>query len=160
MDFIGMEAKTAISKASNYIKSREFDLAIPLLKKLVETEKDNELVLGMLASVYAEIGMKDKAEDLYTQVLAINPENPLARFHLGLLHFTSDQYDEALAVWEPGLHNHSDFMLHYYCGLVYLQNNKTDKAKALLLQAEKFMPNSHPLFSTLRDTLANMGVLH
>lgn len=155
-----MEAKTAISKAADYIKSREFDQAIPILKKLVETEKENELVLGMLASVYAEIDMKDKAEDLYKRVLTINPENPLARFHLGLLHFTSHQYDKALAVWETGLHNHSDFMLHYYCGLAYLQNNKADKAQKLFLQAEKFMPNSHPLFSTLRDMLANMGVLH
>lgn len=155
-----MDVKSSISKASQLIKSHSYDEAIPLLKDLLKTEGNNELVLGMLASVYAEIQMTDKAIALYERILSINPDNPLARFQLGLQYFNNEQFDQAIETWTPSLQDEQNFMAHYFTGLAYLQKQQPDQARPLLEKAQQHMPDDNPLYSSLTNMLSEMRSLH
>lgn len=155
-----MDVKSTISKASELIKSRSFEQAIPLLKDLISTDTDNELALGMLASVYAEIQMNDKAMELYERILAINPANPLARFQLGLLNYNNNQFDQAIEIWTPALSDEKNFMAQYFTGLAYLQIQQPKHARPLLEMAQQYMPTDNPLYSSLNDLLADKQTLH
>lgn len=155
-----MDVKSTISQASELIKSRSFDQAIPLLKDLISTDTDNELALGMLASIYAEIDMPEKARSLYSRILELNPANPLARFQLGLNYFNANQINEALEIWEPGLTDKTDFMIKYFTGLAYIQLKEYVKAKSILEQAEQIMPKNHPLYGELKQLTDTEVQLH
>ena len=155
-----MDVKSTISQASELIKSRSFEQAIPLLKDLISTDTNNELALGMLASIYAEIQMKDKAMGLYERILAINPANPLARFQLGLLNFNNNQFDQAIKIWTPALSDEKNFMTQYFTGLAYLQIQQPTQARPLLEMAQQHMPTDNPLYNSLNDLLADKQTLH
>lgn len=155
-----MDVKSTISKASELIKARSFEQAIPLLKDLISTDTDNELALGMLASIYAEIDMQEKARSLYSRILELNPANPLARFQLGLNYFNANQIKEALEIWEPGLADKTDFMTKYFTALAYIQLKQYEKAKGFLVQTEKIMPKDHPLYSELTKLTGTEVQLH
>ena len=155
-----MDVKSTISQASELIKSRSFEQAIPLLKDLISTDTNNELALGMLASIYAEIQMKDKAMGLYERILAINPANPLARFQLGLLNFNNNQFDQAIKIWSPALSDEKNFMTQYFTGLAYLQIQQPAQARPLLEMAQQHMPTDNPLYNSLNDLLADKQTLH
>lgn len=155
-----MDLKSTVAKASELIKARRFDEAIPFLKDLIKTNPDNELALGMLASIYAEIQMQDKAIALYEHILSINPDNSLACFQLGLILFNSQQFDKAIKIWEPALADAKNFMVHYFSGLAYLQQKQPAQAKKLLEKAQQHMPTDHHLKNNLNDLLVDRTLLN
>lgn len=66
-------------------KQGDLESAIVHLKELLAADPRHEIALGLLAGIYAQLKMSDRAVALYRQVLEINPGNPLARLQLSLL---------------------------------------------------------------------------
>lgn len=131
----------------------DFESAIVHLKRLLAADPRQEIALGMLAGIYAELKMADRAADLYRQVLAVNPRNPLARFQLGLLQFTEGRPREAVDTLHPALVDESDFLAHLYSGLALRQLGLTGEARPLLEVAAQRMPVDHALYPKLRELL-------
>ena len=52
--------------------------AIPLLEKAISIDNSNLEVLEILAILYEEIGNKDRAEELYQEILLLDSENKSA----------------------------------------------------------------------------------
>jgi len=142
-----------ISDAAALIKTRQFEQAMNLLKTFLQHEPDHELATGMLASIYAEIDMPEKALELYGHVLEINSANILARFHLGLIHFNLGDYAKAIEIWKPAADEPTDFMLKYYLGLAYLKTNELRAGIHSLAAARELMPEEHPLYGELTHQL-------
>lgn len=138
-----------IKEASIALQNREFDQAMSVLKRLLADNSRHELGLGMLASIYAEIGMHEKAMEFYNKVLQVNPANPLARFQLGLEQLKSGQIETALSTWEPALQLENEYMVHFHYGLALQQLNRPDEAKKMFQHAAKYMPDSHILHEQL-----------
>ena len=65
-------------QATKFAKLGDFEQAIVRLKTLLEAEPEHEVATGMLASIYAQLGMADRAIGFYQKTLAINPGNSLA----------------------------------------------------------------------------------
>ena len=124
-----------------------------LLSDFLEANPKNEIATGMLASVYAEIKMFDKALELYSKILDVNPGNILARFHLGLIHFNNTEFKEAIGAWEPAISDPSDFMVKYFTGLAFLNVKELNKGISLLIEASELMPSDHPLHEQLSKQL-------
>ncbi len=144
-----------ISDAAALIKARHFEEAIQLIKPFLKDEPSNIMALGMLASVYAEINMHEKARDLYNQILKLEPSNALARFQLGLTYFNNKDYSTAIKTWEPALDDKTDFMSKYFTGLSLLCTNNLQRGTEFLEAAQKIMPEDHPLYSQLHQHISN-----
>lgn len=75
----------ALQLAGACAKEQKFAQAIVYLKDFLAHHPQHEVAAGMLAAIYAEIGLSTRAVHYYNKVLAINPNNPLARAQLQLL---------------------------------------------------------------------------
>jgi len=78
------DKKKLLSQATEALQAGEPEQAISVLKDLLEKYPKNEIASGLLASIYAEIGMLDRAEEHFREALNANRQNPLLRLHLGL----------------------------------------------------------------------------
>jgi tetratricopeptide (TPR) repeat protein len=90
-------------------------------------------------------------------VLAINPDNSLARFQLGLALLTLDQPQEAITTWKPMLANTSDYLAHFYSALALFQVGRPSEAKPLLSTAATRMPKNHEAYPNLLELLSDLG---
>jgi tetratricopeptide (TPR) repeat protein len=145
-------------EATALAKSGEYEGAIVKLKELIESHPRHEIALGMLAGIHAQIGMHDRAIENFRRVLKINPENPLARFQLGLSQLSSGQPADALDTWKPSLKNPDNFLVLFHSGLALMQLNRPAEARPLLEEAARRMPKNHALYPQLTDLLTGSPV--
>lgn len=143
-----------LARASQTVKNGDFETAIVQLKGLLMEYPRHELATGMLAAIYLQIGMHQKASNCYRKLLALNPENPLARFQLGMTRLGQGMPAEAIDTWQPLLGIEGEFMAHFHSGLALLQLERRDEAHAMLVQAGQTMPGDHPLYPELVRLLA------
>lgn len=136
-----------LQQAVTAMREQRHKDALVSLKQIINDEPDNEIALGMLASAYAELGMRDRARQHFDKILELKPGNPLARFQRGLMDFEDGKPESALDIWQPLLADDDDFMGHFHSALAFLQLEQPDEAKELLVTAQKRMPSSHPLSS-------------
>jgi Tfp pilus assembly protein PilF len=151
-----VDVSETLSLTAAYAKRGELDAALVLLKELLLAEPDHEIANGMLAGIYAQLKMTERAAEGYRRVLKINPQNPLARFQLGLLELTSGQPQEALHTLRPSLKDRQDFLAHFYSGLALMELNRPDEARELLQRAAERMPVDHQLCPQLRTLLEKL----
>ena len=129
----------ALSLAAACAKRGEFEGAIVHLKEVLGAIPDHEIANGMLAGIYAELKMPERATTHFERVLVANPRNVLARFQLGLLQLTGGRPQEALETLAP------------------LELGKPGEARVLLQQAVQRMPADHPLYPQLQGLLERRG---
>lgn len=132
----------------------DFAMAMLHLRELLAVDPRQEIALGMLAGIYADLKMPDRAAGLYRQVLSFNPGNPLARFQLGLLQLTASRPRAALETLRPALADESDFLAHFHSGLALRELGRAGEARQLLEVAAQRMPADHVLYPQLRELLA------
>jgi len=83
-----IDTREALSLATQCAKRGELEPAMIHLKELLAADPDHEIANGMLAAIYAQLNMTGRAMEYFRRVLAINPQNPLARSQLELLKQT------------------------------------------------------------------------
>jgi len=143
--------------ATRFAKQGDFEQAIVHLKSILASDPKHEVAVGMLAAIYAQIGLLDRAIDYYQRTLAINPQNVLARFQLGLTQLTAKRPREALATWKPCLDQPGEFLAHFHSGLALLQLQKPAEARAMFAHAARRMPKAHALYPQLQDLLSRLS---
>ena len=147
----------ALGLAAACAKRGELDEAIVHLKEILGATPDHEIANGMLAGIYAELKMPERATVHYQRVLAVNPRNVLARFQLGLLQLTGGQPQAAVETLRPNLADDTEFLAHFYSGQALLQLGKTGEARVLLQRTAQRMPTEHPLYGQLQGLLQSAG---
>jgi tetratricopeptide (TPR) repeat protein len=130
--------------AAQLVKKNQLDQAISVLKALDETYDKDQLVLGMLAGLYFQIGMLERAEIYYKKALGINPRNGLALLQLGLAQVELSRPEDALETWRPMLDDPNDFLAHFHTGLTLLKIGRASEALDYLSIAKENMPANHP----------------
>lgn len=145
-----------LSRATEQAKHGDYEHAILELKGIILEHPGHELATGMLAAIYLQIGMHQKASRYYRKLLAQNPSNPLARFQLGMTRFAQGLPAEAIDTWEPLLETEGEFMAHFHTALALLQLERRPAAHAMLTQASQTMPVDHPLYPQLVQLLAEL----
>ena len=80
-----IDTHEALSLATACAKRGELEAAMIHLKGLLAVDPEHEIATGMLAAIYAQLNMTGRAVEYFRRVLAINPQNPLARAQLELL---------------------------------------------------------------------------
>lgn len=77
-----------------YLRSRKEE-AVQHLERIDTTGETSYEVQRILASVYAELGMNEKAIGAYRKALAIDPNHPLMQYRFGVLLREAGRLDEA-----------------------------------------------------------------
>lgn len=142
-----------LAQATKSVRTGEIDEAILILKSLLTQDPDHELATGMLASLYAEIAMLDRAEPLFEKVLALNGENSLARLHLGTTRMQLGKNELALSTLRPLLQDEKDYLAHFYTGALLAELNKIDEARIIYITTAQRMPSDHPLRQDLQAAI-------
>jgi tetratricopeptide (TPR) repeat protein len=73
--------------------------ACAVFQKALERSGDDSRILNNLALALQELDNLPEAEELYRQILAINPLHEIAHYNLGRLLFERGQYRAAIAHW-------------------------------------------------------------
>ena len=139
------------------VRAERYDAAIAGLQEFLAQHSDNEVAIGLLGAAYFQIGMLARAQSCYRRVMELNPANPLARFQLGMLHFSQQEHRVALETWAPLLGSQQDFMAHFHSALALVELGETARARELLEVAGRNMPLSHPLFAQLKAIRARLS---
>ena len=147
------EYLSQLSLSTDLAKKGHYDEAIVNLKALLNNHTGDEVATGLLAAIYMQIGMDERAIELYDSILVDNPNNPLVRFQKGMAHLRNGSPEDALSTWEPLLSNDEDFMTQFHAGAAFLQINDTERAKDSLQKAKKNIPANHPLAIEVENLL-------
>lgn len=135
------------------VRRDDKDSAVAQLKELLAADPGHEVAGGMLASLYAELGMADRAAAQFSRVLAQHPGNVLARFQLGVLLLGQGQAQQALDTLAPMLAAADDYLAHFHSGLACMAMRQPARARPLFEAAAGRMPPNHPLQAQLQAML-------
>lgn len=145
------QLKREISQITQFLKEEKYKEALQALKSSNSDHPNNELLLGLLASQYAQLNMYDNAKSTYESLLVINNQNYLARFQLGMLEFLANKNKEAIAQWEIVATQKDDFVANYWIANAYCKIDQNQKAKPYIVRAFEKVPSSHGLSDKIRS---------
>ena len=78
-----------------YMRTLQFEKAIPPFEKLLEFDEDSEFIFGQLAKAYRTTGQTEKAIETYKQMLEINDANAAVHSNLGVLYLKQNKAEKA-----------------------------------------------------------------
>jgi len=96
-----LDAEELMHLALGAMERDRDDEALGYLKRALVLAPDSGLLHHLLGAMYAELGMIDRAIQEMTLAITYGPHLRMARFQLGLLHFTSGNLPSAEEVWAP-----------------------------------------------------------
>ncbi|AJQ92730.1 tetratricopeptide repeat protein [Gynuella sunshinyii] len=146
-----------IREISPLCQQHNFHSAVTLLKQAVSDYPKHEILLGLLASCYQELGISERAQDLYQNIVALNPENYLAIHQLGLIDFQQQKWQAALSVWEKLLLRPDDFLTKYYAALCYEQLENPAQARLMVKAAQQAAPTDHAIYPEILELKERLG---
>ncbi|MEY8195174.1 MAG: hypothetical protein RPR28_10020 [Cycloclasticus sp.] len=157
-----MDAKTKsiIAKVTPLAQNKDHLEVIKLLKQSVQGGQKNEIILGLLASSYAETGMKEKAKSCFLEILQTNKNNYLALFQMGMLEFNDRQFSDAIDNWEAVAAQPTDFIANYWIARSYMELNSPQQAKPYIHNASNRVPARHDLKSSISSLAVNVSGEH
>lgn len=145
-----------LTLVAELMQLEDYHNALPKLKQLQQSYPDDVMVNGLLASVYAELKLFDKAEQQYRKLLELDSRNHLARFQYGMLFFNRAEHKQALDIWQPLLEVDEEFVCKYFASRAYQALGDIQSARTMLERSIAVMPADHTLFGetqALRQSL-------
>jgi len=89
--------------ASKLVLEHKYDLAKDVFTKLLNLRPDDVEVMALHANVFIVEGKLLEAENRLTQVLAFNPNYPLALYFLGVVYHDKGEFEKAIHMYETAL---------------------------------------------------------
>lgn len=154
--FSETELIAQLADATEQAREGNLEEAISSLKIILEHRPDHEIALGLLASIYLQISMNEQAICCFHTLLKESPDNPLARFQLGMAQLTLGHPETALETWAPMLKLENEFMANFHSALALLELDRPQEALDRLDDAGRHMPSSHPLYPQLLELHAQL----
>lgn len=131
-----LDELTALARLD--IEAGRVEQGLGKLKRILSGDTIPLNAVGMAARVYANIGLFDRAKQLFEQYLAIRPEAVDEGFQLGMVLFDMGNQDQALEIWEGILKRLPVFPpALFYSAVVLSRQGKIAEARrnlAVLLQ--------------------------
>lgn len=125
-DFDGPEL-VALARAD--VEQNRLDRALAKLKRALTLSDIPAEGYAVAARLYGQLGLFDRAKDLFERYLKVAPDAVLETFQLGMTHYDAGEMDQALAVWDKllvGQPVHPPAL--FYKGLVLAQSGQAADA--------------------------------
>ncbi len=132
---------TIFSKASEAIEKKHYDVAVSLLRQIVETDPGDFPAWEELGTAYFIQKDFAEAEKAYTQAISKHPDYALALISLGRLRIAQKNFDGAIEVLTKAVKvEPTSPQANYFLGEAYLQVKKGSVAVNYLNAALKLDP--------------------
>jgi cytochrome c-type biogenesis protein CcmH/NrfG len=129
------------SKASEAMENKHYDVAISLLRQIVESDAGDFPAWNELGTAYFIQKDFAEAEKAYTQAISKHPEYALALISLGRLRIAQKDYAGASEVLTQAVKvEPTSAQANYFLGEAYLQLKKGSVAVSYLNEAIKLDP--------------------
>ncbi len=122
------EVMYQFSVALTKTRKQEYAEAIDLIERILEKSPKKTRIRLFLGTIYEERGMLDKAEDIYLQAEAIDPENADAYYTHAQLLKQQKKYKKAEKLFKKAISlNPRNFAYHFALGTAYDSLKKPQK---------------------------------
>jgi tetratricopeptide (TPR) repeat protein len=142
-DHIG--SSTYVERGWSAIASGDPKRAVKELERALELAPDDAQAETLMGWAQMLRGQYDDALFTYYKVLAKSPDNPLARVNLGYICLKKGIFGEAIEHLSRAIRQEQDrkasLYAHFYMGLVYLEREMYDDARAFLRKTLELGPN-------------------
>ncbi|AXQ28072.1 hypothetical protein D0B54_05005 [Solimonas sp. K1W22B-7] len=139
------------------VQAARHDLAIVKLKQVISLEPRDARAHFMLAAEHAELGLFDRAEEGMLRALAIEPALHTARFQLGLLQYTRNDFEKARATWKDlEALGAGDPLNLFKTALLSIQTGDLKQAVEELEDAHRLSGSNPALGNDIAKVLANV----
>jgi tetratricopeptide (TPR) repeat protein len=142
-DHIG--SSTYIERGWTAIASGDPTRAVKELERALELAPNDAQAETLLGWAQMLRGQYDDALFTYYKVLAKSPDNPLARVNLGYICLKKGIFGEAIEHLSKAIRQEQDrkasLYAHFYMGLVYLEREMFDDARAFFRKTLELAPN-------------------
>ena len=142
-DHIG--SSTYVERGWSAIASGDPRRAVKELERALELAPDDAQAETLMGWAQMLRGQYDDALFTYYKVLAKSPDNPLARVNLGYICLKKGIFGEAIEHLSRAIRQEQDrkasLYAHFYMGLVYLEREMYDDARAFLRKTLELGPN-------------------
>ena len=92
-----------IATASKLVLERQYEMAKDVFMKLLNLSPNDLEVMTLYANIFFLEGKLLEAERGFDQVLALNPDYPLALYFLGSVYHEKGEYERAINMYETAL---------------------------------------------------------
>ena len=139
--------------AVDYTRLGQYDLAIKAFEELEKIEPDFEPSYCNRIITYSEMGLHEKAEEMFYLARQLKDHCPFCYYNIGNSLFSRHQYDRAIWCWQQTRSltpNHPQ--INYRIAQAHWAKGNLDKAKQSFLEELRNHPGDI-------DTLLDMGIL-
>ena len=130
--------------AVGYIQRQQYKPAKDKLEKAIEQNPNNLIAYKTLAYLYALLGLKEEAEQKYSEALEINPDDPDLLNNYGAFLCSIGKLDKAQEKLKQAYSNpfyESLYLAESNAGSCYIKQQEYKKAEALLRKSLRVQPN-------------------
>ncbi|SOD02547.1 Tfp pilus assembly protein PilF [bacterium JGI 053] len=142
-DHIG--SSTYVERGWSALASGDPKRAVKELERALELAPDDAQAETLMGWAQMLRGQYDDALFTYYKVLSKSPDNPLARVNLGYICLKKGIFGEAIEHLSRAIRQEQDrkasLYAHFYMGLVYLEREMYDDARAFLRKTLELGPN-------------------
>jgi tetratricopeptide (TPR) repeat protein len=125
--------------------------------QLKSTERPAEVLLE-LARLYAQVGLKKKAQEEFRRYLLEAPEDIDALFQFGMVQYEQGKSTEAFAVWDDVLSRSPAYPpAHYFQSEVLVQRGDVEEAVSRLRKLVSSIPADNLYHQKARDLMAQIA---
>lgn len=144
------EALAAFRKATqiNQLFAKAYQAMAEVYVKIGNNEMA-EKFLNMAGEIFMERDMHEKAESIFNEIIALNPDTTNVYNSLGIIYRRQSRHADAVKIYRKAVKiDPTDENIHFNMGRAYLEMGETSLAKECFVNALKINPGF--------DTAANM----
>jgi len=136
--------------SNTYFQKREYAQALDLAGQITEAGRKDDAYLTLLGDIYAHLGDNAKAEDIFRDAIARNPDNDQNYLSLALVDLRSANVAAAQQTLAKGQARiPTSGKISWGLGLVSAMAGNTDQAASRFQRAIELLPEWAGAYSTL-----------
>ncbi|OZG74859.1 hypothetical protein BTA51_00135 [Hahella sp. CCB-MM4] len=154
LDLSLFESDELLALAKLDVEKNRIDSALAKLKQANNLPDPQPECDSLLAKLYAQLNLFDRASYHYESYLMKQPDALLERFQYGMVYYEQGIKDRALLVWKEVLDEVPTFPpALYYCALVSWEDSDESEARRLIDILLKSAPADNLYFKRSKDLL-------
>ncbi|HPI93240.1 MAG TPA: tetratricopeptide repeat protein [Deltaproteobacteria bacterium] len=137
------EALAAFRKATqiNQLFAKAYQAMAEVYVKMGNNEMA-EKYLNMAGEIFLERDMHEKAEGIFNEIIALNPNTTNVYNSLGIIYRRQNRHADAVKVYQKAVKiDPEDENIHFNMGRAYLEMAQIAQAKECFIQALRINPN-------------------
>ncbi len=132
--------------------------AINNLRKAEDINASDESIIYLLAQMYLQAGVDEKAKQYYYKLLDLNGESVSVYYQLGEIYYRENDFAKAIECWEKVIYlEPTNSYTQYLLGVIYFTKKQYEKAEVAFKKAYEHGYRSAALYQYLGRVYSRLG---